>query len=655
MANKPKNMLIGEMLLEEGIITKEQLKDSLEEQKRTGEKIGAILIKMRYISKDILWTFLGYQMGVPFINLEEVSEIRQDVLRMLPESLMRNEKLIPIDKQGKVLTVAMSDPLNFLVVDDIKATSRCEIDTRLAPPEDIKKVIDKYYGFKEEETGEVARASVDDLDDIMANPMGRSKPRQAEQSEVKISNPIFGGQQRKPEPARVSDPRSQQHFAQPQQAYTPPQQQHTPPPQSYTPPAQPQQAYTPPQPQSVPEPESAPTPRMNETSMAQAAMSADTPVNAFLTTLISDSYDANATDIHIEPLSDKCRIRRRIDGALYEVESPPKTMYTGLLNKIKELAQMNVNERNVPQESKLKIRVAGKEINMAVYTFPTLFGEKMVLRIMRSDSTIVPIDSLGMDDPVRNLYRKVTRMPYGLILLAGPTNAGKATTMFSTLSDLNSPNLNIFSVDDTSSNYIVPGLNQTKVNRKSYGQVLRYLAEQDCDIIALGDIPNKETAEAVFDMIAGGHMVIANIRANDPYQAMQAIVNYGIESYVVYANTMAVLSQRLIRKVCDRCRVTYEANPDMLKMLGGIEDGKQVVLHKGNGCQACAGTGYKGRTAVFEMLHITEKIKDMLIAGEPLKKVREENKKSGLNTLKEDALLKVLQGTTTIEEYMKIT
>ena len=573
---------------------------------------------------------------------------------------MRNERLIPVTKQGKVITVAMADPLNFLVVDDLKATTRSEIDTRLAPPEDIKKQIDKYFGFKEEDTGEIARARVDELDDILAAPIGR--PKHHEEPALKISRSPYGqeGQRREEAPRQPQTPQYQPP------AYTPP----APPqyqapqyqPPAYTPPPAPS-AYQPQQPQyqqpqyqqPEPLPQMEPAPQYGGGQPAQASMSADTPVNTFLTSLISEAYDANSTDIHVEPFPDKCRIRRRIDGALYEVDSPPKTLYTGLLNKIKELAQMNVNEKNAPQESKLKIRVAGREINMGVFTFPTVFGEKIVLRIIRSDSTIVPINALGMDEPVLDLFRKEIRLPYGLILVSGPTNSGKATTMYSILADLNTPNVNIFTIDDTSSNYIIPGINQTKVSRKSYGQVLRYLADQDCDVIAVGDIPNRETAEAIFDMIASGHLVIAGIRANDPYQALQTIVNYGIESYVVYSNTQAVITQRLIRKVCDRCRVSYEATPEILKALGGTSGGKQVMLHKGNGCQACAGTGYKGRTAVFELLPINEKIKDYLIAGDPVKKVKEENKKQGMNSLKEDALLKVLQGITTIEEYMKIS
>jgi type II secretory ATPase GspE/PulE/Tfp pilus assembly ATPase PilB-like protein len=658
--NKPKNMLIGEMLLEEGIITKEQLKDALEEQKRTGQKIGEILTKMRYISKEILWTFLGYQMGVPFVNLDETGELRPDVLKCLPEQLMRNEKLIPVSKQGKVITVAMADPLNFLVVDELKASTRSEIDTRLAPAEDIKKLVDKYFGFKDEETGEIARARVDELDDILAAPMGRSKPKE-NTAALNIQRSMYGDSHagRDEAPRQQYTPPQTPQYQPP--AYVPPQQtpQYQSPQQPQYQPPQPQHYQQPQQPSYAPSaPEPAPQPQHQYSApqpAAQASVSADTPVNSFLTSLISEAYDANATDIHVEPFPDKSRIRRRIDGALYEVDSPPKTLYTGLLNKIKELAQMNVNEKTTPQESKLKIRVAGKEINMAVYTFPTMFGEKIVLRIDRADSTIVPINTLGMDDSVLDLFRKTIHLPYGLVLVSGPTNSGKATTMYSTMAELNHPNVNIFSIDDTTSNYIIPGVNQTKANRKSYGQVLRYLADQDCDVITVGDIANKETAEAIFDMIASGHLVIAGIRANDPYQALQSIVNFGIEPYVVYSNTMAVITQRLIRKVCDRCRVSYEATPDILKMLAVTATNKQVMLHKGNGCAACAGTGYKGRTAVFEMLPITEKIKDMLNSGEGAKKVKEENKKTGMNSLKEDALLKVMQGITTVEEYMKIS
>ena len=218
---------------------------------------------------------------------------------------------------------------------------------------------------------------------------------------------------------------------------------------------------------------------------------------------------------------------------------------------------------------------------------------------------------------------------------------------------MNSPDINIFSIDDTGSSYVVPGVNQTKVSRKNYGQVLHYLAEQDCDVITVGDIANKETAESIFDIIASGHLVIARLRASDPYQALQTIVNFGIEPYIVYSNTLLVVAQRLVRKIDTACRQPYQAPSDIVKMLGG-DEGKAVTLYKGNGCANCAQTGYKGRTAVFEALVMTDKIKDMLMAKEPLKKIKEENAKTGLKTLKESALLKLIQGTTSLEEYMKI-
>ncbi|MFP4466806.1 MAG: GspE/PulE family protein [Candidatus Goldiibacteriota bacterium] len=629
--NRPKNMLIGEMLLEEGIISKEQLKDGLEEQKKTGEKIGEILINLGYITKEILWTFLGYQMGVPFINIDEIPEIPQPVLNLLPEQLMRNEKLIPVNKQGRVITVAMSDPLNFLVVDDLKATTRAEIDARLAPAEDIKQLLDKYFGFKEEETGAVAKAKVDELDDILAAPMSNSGSER--EGGLKIQRSVYGEETRPPQPQQKPQPQQQ-----PQQQ--PLQQQ--PLQQQQLQQQQPQQQQ-PPQQQPAAEPQSA---------AARAVVSQDTPVNTFLTDLLSDGYDASATDIHIEPLSEKCRIRRRIDGVLYEVESPPRTLYNGLLNKIKELAQMNLNEKTVPQESKLKIRVAGKEINMAVHTFPTVFGEKIILKIIRSDSAVLSLSELGMEEDTIDVYRKFIRKPHGLILLSGPTNSGKDTTLYSTLNEINDPSINVFSVDDTSSNYIIEGINQTKVNRKNFGQVVKMLAEQDCDVVTIGDVPGVETAEAVFDIIASGHLVIGKIRANDSFSALQTVVNYGIESYIVYSNTLAVLTQRLMRKICASCRQPYEAPPDIVKMLGG--SAAQVTLYKGEGCSACSGTGYKGRTAIFEMFIMTEKIKDMLLSKEPVQNIREENSKNGLKNIKEAALFKLIEGTTTLEEYMKV-
>jgi type IV pilus assembly protein PilB len=633
--NRPKNMLIGEMLVEEGIITKEHLKDALEEQKKTGEKIGEILIRMGYISKEILWTFLGYQMGVPYVNLDEITNVRQDVLKLIPEQLIRSEKLIPVNKQGKVLTVAMADPLNFLVIDDLKATTRCEIDARLSSPEDINKLIGKYFGFKEEDMGEIAKAKVDELDDILSAPLG-SKSK--EEPHIKISRSPYSEMMPDDE---ISKTENIQRQAEPDMmkqqagAKTQPMEQQTQPP--------------------VPEPVQTPQPKiMAEPAYTpQAVMSQDTPVNTFLTNLLSEAYNAEATDIHIEPYLDKCRIRRRIDGVLYEVESPPRTLYTGMLNKLKELAQMNVNEKNTPQESKLKVRISGKEINMAVYTFPTIFGEKIVLKLLRTESLILPLNKIGMESNVLETYRKTIKMPHGFILIAGPTNSGKATTLYSTLNEINDSTINIFTIDDVSSNYILPGVNQAKVNRKNYGQVLRYLEEQDCDVIAVGDVYNKETAEAIFDIVASGHLVISMTRANDTVTALQSIINFGIEPYVVYANTIAVLAQRLVRKICDRCKEPYEAPADVLKTLGS-ESSKLVLTH-GRGCSNCSNTGYKGRTAVFEFLPLNDKIKELLLAGEPVKKVKEESKKIGMPTLKESAYLKVEQGITTIEEYMKIT
>lgn len=642
--NRPKNMLIGEMLVEEGIITKEQLKDALEEQKKTGEKIGEILIKMGYISKEILWTFLGYQMGVPYINLDEIPNIRQDVLKLIPEQLIRSEKLIPVNKQGKVLTVAMADPLNFLVIDDLKATTRCEIDARLAPPEDINKLINKYFGFKEEDTGEITKAKIDELDDILSAPLG-SKSK--DDSHLKINRTPYSemisvneseSKIKINKESTLSEPVRQpvnfnKDFIEQQTPISVPQQ----PPEAVKPPS------PPPQPQISAE----------QSLTPQAVMSQDTPVNTFLTTLLLEAYNAEATDIHIEPYSDKCRIRRRIDGVLYEVESPPRTLYTGILNKLKELAQMNISEKNVPQESKLKVRISGKEINMAIYTFPTIFGEKIVLKILRTESSILPLNKLGMEANIFDIYKKTIKMPYGFILIAGPTNSGKATTMYSTLNEINDSTVNIFTVDDISSNYILPGVNQTKVNRKNYGQVLRILGEQDCDIIAVGDVSNKETAEAIFDIVASGHLVISITRANDTVTALQSIINLGIEPYVVYSNTIAVLAQRLVRKICDRCKEPYEAPADVLKALGN--ETEKLVLTRGRGCLNCSNTGYKGRTGVFEFLPLNDRIKELLIAGEPVKKVKEEAKSLGMLTLKESAFLKVEQGITTIEEYMKIT
>ncbi|MCK5242472.1 Flp pilus assembly complex ATPase component TadA [bacterium] len=595
---------IGEMLLDEEIITEEQLKECLQEQKVTGEKVGEVMVRKGYVTLEVLMAFLGTQMGVPYISLSEMQNIPTALLKLIPEQLMRTQHVVPVSKKGNNLILAMADPTNVFVTDDIKLTTRCDLELRLSSEKEVKAAIDKYFGFKEDDAGELVKASVED-DTFGTAPGGMAaKPRGQEPSPISARNTPSMSSAATAAAANIA---------------------------------------------TAPEPTSAiPT--------ATASSAGDTPVINFLTSVLVEANKVRATDIHFEPYEKSFRIRWRIDGILQEVQSPPRSLANALATRLKVMAEMNTQTKGQAQQGRMKLKIPGKDVSMSILIVPTMWGEKVVMHILNSEGVILELDKLGMEPSQHELYRRMTQQPHGLILITGPRQSGRTTTAYATLSSLNQPTKNVSAVDEDV-DYSLPGINQFVVNEKrgsTYQGGVRAMLDQDSDVLLIGDMNDLEIARLVLDAVPSGHLVVSTVNANDAVSAVQYMINMGIESYLVGVALTVIVNERLVRMVCPECKETYAAPPEIAKYLGAPA-GRKAVLARGRGCDSCAKTGYRGRQAVFEVVPIKEAVRDMIINKAPaavMKKAIADT--PGFVSLKAQVAKKVLVGITSYDELLRV-
>ncbi|MEW6516056.1 MAG: ATPase, T2SS/T4P/T4SS family [candidate division FCPU426 bacterium] len=589
---------IGEMLLDEEIITQEQLQEGLQEQKVTGEKIGEVLVRKGYVTLEVLMAFLGTQMGVPYVSLAEMQSVQPALLKLMPETLMRTQHVIPLSKKGNTLTIAMADPTNVFVADDIKLTTRCDLELRLSSEKEIKTALDKYFGFKEEDTGELVKASVGD------DTFGAAPPTMA----VKAA------------PAPASNSMAAAAAAAASAA------------------------------DSTPEP-------LSSIPTASASGPGDTPVINFLTSVLSEASKVNATDIHFEPYEKSFRIRWRIDGVLQEVQSPPRSLANALAARLKTMAEMDTQTKGQAQQGRMRLKIPGKEVTLSIFIAPTLWGEKVVMHILNAEAIALDLDKLGMEPAQLEIYRRLLAQPYGLVLLSGPRQSGKSTTAYATLNSLNQPTRNVSAVDE-SADHSLTGINQVMVNEKrgvTYQSGVRAMLMQDSDVLLVGSLNDLELARAVLDAVPTGHMIISALHANDGVAAIQYLINMGLEPYLVGSSLSAVVNQRLVRVICSQCKESYEASPEIAKYLGAPA-GRKVMLYRGKGCEQCSQTGYRGRQAVFEIIPVREGLRDQIFSKAPaavMKKTIAET--PGFISLRTLVAKKALAGVTSYEELLRVS
>lgn len=571
---------LGEMLVSSSLITAEQLNEVLEFQRTSGGRLGQLLIHKNYITERKLLEFLSKQFGIEFVEVS-AREVPDDLIKIIPENIARRHTLIAVEKKENVLKVAMEDPLNIVVLDDLKMMTGFEIKAVFGAETEITAAIDKYYGTK---------TSKEALDEILKKTDGGL----AEVSLVPEDSKKGGGD--------------------------------------------------------------------DISSLEDKGEAA--PIVQMVNLIIASAIRAHASDIHIEPTYKETRVRFRIDGVLHAQPAPPKKFHNAIISRLKIMAALDISERRLPQDGRTKLKIEDKEIDLRVSILPCGPGEKVVMRILDSSGLKLRIEDLGMEPENQAIFAKCLRAPHGINLITGPTGSGKSTTLYSALASLNTPDVNIVTVEDPIE-YQLEGINQVGVNADvglTFASGLRSFLRQDPDVIMVGEIRDYETMSIAINAAMTGHLVFSTLHTNDAPGAITRIGMMGVEPFLTSSTLLMVVAQRLVRTICKNCKETYEVKPELLKGLSASKsiienntrDGK-VYLHRGRGCEKCANTGYKGRLGIHEILEVNDVVRGLIIEKAHVSLVKDAARKNGMITLRESAVRKLFAGMTTVEEVIRVT
>jgi len=552
---------LGEILLEAGAMTKEQLDKALELQRGSGRRLGEVLLREGFITEETLMKVLEEQMGIRSLDLSRVN-IDARVARMIPESLARRHGVIPVHISGGKLVLAMKDPLDYFAQEDVKTLVGMPIEPAIASERDITRTIERVFSRT------IAQKAVDDF------------------------TRMYG-----------------------------------------------------------------PAQEAREEAAAGEAAGLDTaPIVRFLNTILDNAVRAGASDIHIEPDLDGMRVRQRIDGILQESLVTSMGAHPAIVSRVKVMANLNVAEKRLPQDGRAAYRVDDREVDLRISVLPATHGEKVVIRILDKSSFIVTKENLGMSAGDIKMFERLLSRPYGIILVTGPTGSGKSTTLYAMLKELNSVQKNIVTIEDPVE-YNIKGITQTQVNLKvgyTFATGLRSILRQDPDIIMVGEIRDLETAEIAVRSALTGHLVLSTLHTNDAPGAVTRLIDMGIEPFLVSSSLLGVIAQRLVRQVCPACRVEYEAGERERGFLRLTENGA-VKLYRGSGCPLCHGTGYRGRTGIFEIFEVEKPHRLLIDRRATVDELRDRARQDGMVTLWENCREKVLKGITTIEEMARVT
>lgn len=385
-------------------------------------------------------------------------------------------------------------------------------------------------------------------------------------------------------------------------------------------------------------------------------MASEGPVIRLVNLIITRAIEMRASDIHLEPLEEKLRVRYRIDGVLHDVESLPKRFQPAVLSRVKIMAKLNIAERRLPQDGRIMLRVKGKDIDFRVSTVPTIYGESVVLRILDKSSIVLDIEKLGFPEDILKEFKRLIESPHGIILVTGPTGSGKTTTLYCALEKINSPEKKIITVEDPVE-YQLKGVNQIQVKPQiglTFANALRSIVRQDPDVILIGEIRDSETADIAIHSALTGHLVLSTLHTNDAPSAITRLIDMGMEDYLLTSTILCILAQRLVRVICPHCKVPTEPNPFLLEEIGIREEG-EIKAMVGKGCEHCSYTGYFGRTGIFELLIMDDEMRRFILSEKDASKIKELARRKGMRTLREDGWLRVKSGITTLSEVMRVT
>src|SRR5438093_2704907 len=568
---QPVNRRLGDLLVADGLLTAEQLKKALAEQKGSPEKLGSVLVRLNFVNEDQLIGFLSRQYGVPSITLAQL-DIDSDVLKLVPNPIARKYEVIPVRKMGNSPALAMADPTNVFALDDISFMTNLQVLPLVASQTAIKKAIDRNYESKTEAISSVLSDMQTDLGNVEVVEDGEEG---------------------------------------------------------------------------------------NKVDVFELKESADeAPVVKLVNMVLVDAIQKGASDIHFESYEKIFRIRFRMDGVLHEMLAPPKRLESAILSRLKIMSNLDIAERRMPQDGRIKLRYNTREIDFRVSTLPTIFGEKAVLRILDKASLKLDMTQLGFDEWSLEKFTGAIHQPYGMVLITGPTGSGKTTTLYSAIHTINSPDVNIMTAEDPVE-YNLKGVNQVQINEgvgRTFAAALRSFLRQDPDVILVGETRDLETAQISIRAALTGHLVFSTLHTNDCPSTIARLLDMGIQPFLVASSLLLLLAQRLGRKVCRACREPYDADEESLVPYGHVPSGKgKVQFYKGKGCATCNFTGMKGRIAIYEVMPISEELRDAILKNASTAELRSIAQSQGMRSLRQAGLMKVLEGTTTVEEVLRVT
>ncbi|WP_409368578.1 GspE/PulE family protein [Lysinibacillus sp. 38-6] len=552
MAIRTGRKRLGDLLVESGVITKEQLEYALS-TKTKDEKLGDFLIKENILTEQQLIEVLEFQLGIPHIHLNQYS-ISPDLLQLVPAELAKRANIIPIRREKNKLFIAMADPMDYFAIEEVRMATGCQIETSIAAKDDLYRTLTKYYDLQE--SMEAA------LQDIGAT---------AVETQVEIERE-------------------------------------------------------------------------------------DSPIVRLVNQIIANGVAQRASDIHFDPQETDLRVRYRVDGVLRTERSLPKHMQNIVLARIKIMGNLNITENRIPQDGRIKTNVNFKPVDIRLSTLPTVYGEKVVMRILDLSNVANSIDQLGFTERNEAFFRNMIAHPNGIMLITGPTGSGKSSTLYAALSNLNEEGVNIITVEDPVE-YQLDGINQIQVKEEvglTFATGLRSILRQDPDIVMIGEIRDFETAQIAVRASLTGHLVLSTLHTNSAVESISRLQDMGIEPFLLSSSLVGIMAQRLVRKVCRDCGETYTFTKHELEIM--LQNGIEGVTHgrRGRGCPSCNQTGYRGRMAIHEILPIDRTIKEMILNRSGDSAIRDYMKQEGYYTLLVDGLLKVVDGQTTTSEVLRV-
>ncbi len=540
-------MRLGEILVQRGHISEEEVERALELQRERGDKIGKILVDLGYVAAREVLSALSEQLATPLVTLDGPPAVSAETEKLSPRFL-RQFRCLPYSQEDHTVTLAMADPLDFETILAVGNYTGLKVNAVLASEQEILDSIDRFYeASKQELDSEWGDGGAEDLEHLRD-------------------------------------------------------------------------------------------------------MASEAPVIRLVNAMIAQAVEKRASDIHIEPFEKEFRIRYRVDGVLYNQEQAPREFKSAIISRVKLMAKLNIAERRLPQDGRIKIKTLGREVDLRVSTLPTLYGESVVMRLLdRSAGDFYDLKKLGFDEYMLGRMEYYTSLPHGILLVTGPTGSGKSTTLYSALKRINQSDKKIITIEDPVE-YQMDGINQLHVNPQiglTFAQGLRHIVRQDPDVIMVGEIRDYETAEIAIRAALTGHFVYSTLHTNDAPSAISRLTDMGVENYLITSSVVAVLAQRLVRLICTNCRVEAEKR--------FTPTGEEIQTYKGAGCDRCFGSGYKGRFGIFELMELKDDLRRLIMEKADASKLTSAARGNGMRNLREDGWLKVRQGVTTAEEVLRVT